>query len=161
MGALPIIIYYMMIVLPKIDPRRENYAKHSGAYNMMQSAIIVFFILMHWATLAVPLGYDLNIGRIATIGIGLLFIVLGNYMTRIRHNYFVGIKTPWTLASEEVWRRTHRAGGLVFVVSGILLGISTFLPQRFSSVWVLFIIIGLVGGLYGYSYLLYRKIVQK
>lgn len=161
MGALPVGLYFMMVYLPRIDPKRENYAKHQGAYWMMQSAIILLFIALHWVTIAIAMGYDLNVSRLVTIGIGVLFMIIGNYMTQLRHNYFVGIKTPWTLANEEVWRKTHRVGGVVFVLTGILMGISTFLPKVLRGPLLVFIIFALVGGLFGYSYLIYRKIVQK
>jgi uncharacterized membrane protein len=133
LGAMPVGLYYMMLYLPRIDPRRENYAKHSGAYQMIQSSIIIFFTIVHWIAIAIALGFELNIGRLVSIGIGILFIIIGNYMSQIRHNYFVGIKTPWTLANEVVWRKTHRVGGVVFVIAGLMMSISSFLPEFFSG----------------------------
>jgi uncharacterized membrane protein len=68
----------------------------------------------------VALGYNLNVGFLVKGGVALLFTLLGNIMGQLKHNYFVGIKTPWTLASEEVWRRTHRMAGKLWVLGGLI-----------------------------------------
>src|SRR5256712_11828980 len=78
---------------------------------------------------ATGLGYPVKIGRTMPIGVGLLFIVLGNYLTRVEPNWFVGIRTPWTLSSDTVWRRTHRTGGWVFVIGGLVLAGAALLPR--------------------------------
>ena len=156
-GIMPVGLYLLMLYLPKIDPRRENYAKHSGAYGVMQMSIVLFFIVIHWAIMYFSLGNTFNIGRLVTIGIGILFIIIGNYMSQIRHNYFIGIKTPWTLASEYVWKKTHRLGGIVFIISGILMGLSTFIDYKFSGTIIVVLIIGMITGLYLYSYLVFNK----
>ncbi len=79
--------------------------------------------------IATGLGYPVKVDRFMPIGIGLLFIVLGNYLTRVEPNWFIGIRTPWTLSSDTVWRKTHRTGGWLMVVGGFVLAASVFLPQ--------------------------------
>jgi uncharacterized membrane protein len=161
MAVLPIAIYALMILLPKIDPRRENYAKHGKAYMMMQSGIVLLFVILNWVTIGFALGYDLNVGRFVTIGIGVLFIVIGNYLSQIRHNYFVGIKNPWTLANEQVWKKTHRLGGIGFVVVGILLAASTYLGTKMMTPVIIGSVLVLVLGLNLYSYLVFRDLSRK
>ena len=78
-------------------------------------------------------------------------------MSQIRHNYFIGIKTPWTLASEYVWKKTHRLGGIAFIISGILMGLSSFIDYKFSGTIIVILIIGMITGLYLYSYLVFNK----
>lgn len=113
-------IYAMMVVLPFIDPRRENYRKFAGAYRIMKFVLVVFMTLIYFITLLSVFGYQVPVDRATMAGVSLLFIVLGNYMGQIRHNYFVGIKTPWTLADEQVWQKTHRLGGRLWVAAGLL-----------------------------------------
>jgi uncharacterized membrane protein len=129
-GPLVIVgITLLFIVLPKLDPKRENYARFLGTYWLFANAIIVFMLLAHALIIATGLGYPVKIDRLMPLGIGLLFIVIGNYLTRVEPNWFVGIRTPWTLSSETVWRKTHRTGGWVMVIGGLALATAAFLPN--------------------------------
>ncbi len=116
-------------VLPKLDPRRANYAKFIDTYWLIANAVILFILIGHGMIIATGLGYPVKVDRFMPIGIGLLFIVLGNYLTRVEPNWFIGIRTPWTLSSDTVWRKTHRTGGWLMVVGGFVLAASVFLPQ--------------------------------
>ena len=88
-GIMPVGLYLLILYLPKIDTRRENYAKHSGAYGVMQMSIVLFFIVIHWAIMYFSLGNTFNIGRLVTIGIGILFIIIRYDMSHIRYNYCI------------------------------------------------------------------------
>lgn len=116
-------------VLPKVDPRRENYARFVSTYWLFGNAVMVFMLLAHAMVIATGLGYSVRIDKLMPLGIGLLFVVVGNYLTRVEPNWFVGIRTPWTLSSDTVWRKTHRTGGLVMVIGGLALAAGAFLPQ--------------------------------
>jgi uncharacterized membrane protein len=109
--AVILVMTGLFTVLPKVDPRRENYAKFLSTYWLIANAVIVFMLIAHGMIIATGLGYSVKIDRLMPIGVGLLFIVLGNYLTRVEPNWFVGIRTPWTLSSDTVWRKTHRMGG--------------------------------------------------
>ncbi len=91
-----------------IDPKKKNYEKFESTYDMFRLLFTAFFSVMYISMIFINLGYDVNIQMIVLIGIGLLFMFLGKYMSRIRFNYTMGIRTPWTLASEDVWQRTHQ-----------------------------------------------------
>jgi uncharacterized membrane protein len=119
-------------VLPKIDPRRKNYAKFSDTYWLIVNVILIFFGLVQALVLANGLGAPVSMGRILPIGIGFLMMLIGNVLGRLRPNWFIGIRTPWTLSSDEVWRKTHRLGGRLFVAGGILLMLSALVRGTFG-----------------------------
>ena len=116
-------------VLPKLDPRHANYAKFIGTYWMIANAVLLFILIGHGMIVATGLGYPVKVDRFMPIGVGLLLVVLGNYLTRVEPNWFVGIRTPWTLSSDTVWRKTHRTGGWLMVFGGLAITTSVFLPR--------------------------------
>jgi uncharacterized membrane protein len=128
----PIVLVLMTVVfnvLPKVDPRRENYVKFLSSYWLIANAIIVFMGVAHALIIAAGLGVSVRIDRLMPLGVGLLLVFLGNYLTRVEPNWFIGIRTPWTLSSDTVWRKTHRTGGLVMVIGGLVLASGVFLPR--------------------------------
>lgn len=147
----------LLIFMPMIDPRKENYPRFSSSYRAIKAAPIILFAVLHFLTLAFALGYELDISRIVIAGVGLLFIVMGNYMPKVKHNYFVGLKVPWTLASERVWKKTHRFAGKLFVISGIVIILSIFFSNiiRFWIFMIATIVTSIASTVY--SYLIYRQ----
>lgn len=107
------------------DPKRRNI--HKKPLTLVLWLIPIVSILMNCMTYAVALGMKVDVGIIVSILIGLLFIILGNYMPKLQQNYTVGIRIPWTLNSTENWNRTHRLGGKMFILGGFLLIITGFL----------------------------------
>lgn len=150
-GFLPLGLYILMLYLPKIDPKRQSYSKHKKAYEIVIIVILLFLMMLHWSTILFALGFNLNISTLVRWGVGLLFIVIGNYMGQIRHNYFFGIKLPWTLANETVWRKTHRVGGFGFIIVGLIFILT-------SSIISFISLIVLTVGLGIYSYLEFKKL---
>ena len=116
-------------VLPKLDPRGENYAKFFGTYWLICNTVIAFMLIAHAMILASGIGFPIRIDRLMPLSVGLLFIVFGNYLTRVEPNWFVGIRTPWTLSSDTVWRKTHRTGGYLMVLGGLLIAACAALPH--------------------------------
>jgi uncharacterized membrane protein len=144
-------------VLPRIDPRRANYAKFIGVYWLMINYIVLFMAVIHCAMLANALGAPVNLTKVGLAGVGLLLALLGNYLRRVEPNWFLGIRTPWTLSSDTVWRETHRVGGWVFVVGGLVLVGCAFLHPP-AVYWVFGITIGLVAIVpIVLSYVLWRR----
>src|SRR5438445_3529786 len=132
LAIIPVMLVIMTVifnVLPKIDPRHENYAKFLSSYWLIANAVIVFLLVAHGLIIAAGLGFAIKIDRLMPLGIGLLFIFLGNYLTRVEPNWFVGIRTPWTLSSDTVWRKTHRTGGWLMVLGGLVIGLGAFMPH--------------------------------
>ncbi len=98
-------MHLLFMVLPAIDPCRTNYEGFAKVYAIFRGAIIAFTGAVYAATTLVALGHRVDMGRIITVSLGLLFIVLGSYLGKVRPNWFVGIRTPWTLSSRLSWRR--------------------------------------------------------
>ena len=130
-------------ILPKIDPRGSNYAKFGGAFEAIIVAIMLFVLALHIVALRAALGHPMQMQRILPIGVGVLLIVIGNLLPRARPNWFVGIRTPWTLSSDRVWEKTHRFGGRVFVAGGLTITIASLLWVQAAHV-VLFVVMVLV-----------------
>lgn len=157
MGALPLMLCILMYIIPVLDPRRKSYEKHQKAYGMMIIFITVVMIGVSWLTAFVALGYNLDVERIIPMGVGVLFIIIGNYMPQLRSNYFVGVRTPWAIENTWVWRKTQKMGGITFVIMGAVIFITVFLPPSFQAGILLTVILGGVVWNYLYSYLVYIK----
>jgi uncharacterized membrane protein len=144
--------------LPRLDPRRANYAEFQGTYDMVLNVIAWTFTIIHGLTLGFALGLPINISQAVPAVIGLLFALIGNELGRVQPNYFIGIRTPWTLADPENWRRTHRVGGRVMMAGGLLAALAAFFLPAAWQFWVVFPLL-LGSGLFGvlYSYLLWRR----
>ena len=99
--------------LPHADPRREGLL-HGGIWWTLGNAILAFLAVVQVALLGYNLGWPLSINGVVLVGVGLLLVLLGFLMPRMQPNWFMGIRTPWTLTSDTVWRRTHALGGRVF-----------------------------------------------
>lgn len=153
-------VYLLFWLIPKIDPKKANYAAMARIYWISALAVIFFLSLMHLGALAVGLGYLKNLPRWYFSGIGLLFIIMGNYFGKIKFNYFFGIRTSWTLANEEVWYRTHRFAGPIWMLGGLILGIIGFLPVHWVAPVFIVVMAIIVGVPTVYSYWLFRKLSQ-
>jgi len=161
--GLPLMIlgfYVLFLVLPLIDPRKENYQKFARSYAILKYALTIFFFLLYIAIIGFSLGYPIDINRLMPMGIAILFIILGNYMSTVRHNYFMGIKTPWTLANEKVWIKTHRIGGKLWVFSGIIGFIAQILLPAWGSKLTLVLVIGSALFATVYSWWYYQKVTK-
>lgn len=141
---LMIVLMVLFIFMPRIDPKKENYKKFSSSYTIFITIMNVFFLLLQSVTISYGLGVNIDISLVVNLGIGLLFIVLGNYLPRIKHNYFIGVRTPWTLANEKTWRKTHQLSGKLFVVAGILLVAISFLPGIYKFTGMLVVVVATV-----------------
>jgi uncharacterized membrane protein len=113
----------VLAVIPRFEPRRANLERSSKAYGAVWVAVVALLGGLHLLFVAAALGTDVDISRVVLIGIGLLFLVIGNYLPKVRPNYLMGIRTPWTLASDLSWTRTHRLGGRLFVIEGLVLAV--------------------------------------
>ncbi|WP_066394787.1 SdpI family protein [Fictibacillus phosphorivorans] len=142
--VLMIVLMALFIFMPRIDPKKENYKKFSGSYTIFITIMNVFFLLLQSMTISYGLGVNIDISLVVNLGIGLLFIVLGNYLPRIKHNYFIGVRTPWTLANEKTWRKTHQLSGKLFVMAGILLVAISFLPGIYKFTGMLVVVLSTV-----------------
>ena len=117
--------------LAAVDPLRTNYDRFRGTYDLVLDAAVVLILGLHATLLAVLLaGTRPWLGYALPLLVGLLIIVVGNALPRIRPNAALGIRTPWTLASERAWATTHRIGGYVVVGFGLFIVVATFVVRR-------------------------------
>lgn len=125
LAVLPLIFR----VLPKIDPKGENYAKFSEAYWLIANTVVLFLAGVHGAVLLNAMGTPIDINLVVGLGVGLLLMVMGNYLGKVQPNWFMGVRTPWTLASDTVWRKTNRTAGWLFVLAGLIIAVASFVPS--------------------------------
>ena len=151
----------MLILFPmlsKIDPKKENYESFKGIWEIIQTCLILFFGYIYAVQFYVIFNSNEGniMGQFIMAGIGVLFIILGNYMGKIRQNYFIGLKTPWSLADPEVWQKSQRFTGWMFVLGGIV-----FLIDAWLQLYLPAVTIGIVVGVallpIVYSYLVFRN----
>ncbi|MEG6522673.1 SdpI family protein [Desulfotomaculum sp. 1211_IL3151] len=157
MPLLPLGIYLFMTFLPKIDPKKQNYRKFAPSYEKMRLATVGVIMVVSALPILSALGYHLNVEFIIKGAVSLLIIVMGNYMGKIKYNYLVGFRLPWTLANEDVWNQTHRFGGKLMVIGGCVSLLSVFLSGTLGFViFMLGIFLPMVLTMV-YSYLAFAK----
>jgi uncharacterized membrane protein len=120
-GLLLLLIFW---VLPRIDPRREAYASASSPYWILANIVMLVVAVLHVVVLGNALGWAIHVPVMVPFMVGALFVLIGILMPRMQPSWFMGIRTPWTLSSDEVWARTHRMGGRFWVVAGVLLALA-------------------------------------
>jgi uncharacterized membrane protein len=150
-------IWAGMPLLRRIDPRRADYARWDATFWLVVNLIVLFMAVLHVALIGFNLGWPLDMHTVILSVVGLVFVGLGNYMPRVRRNWWVGFRTPWTLSSERVWRQTHRLGGRVLVLGGLMFVVGAFVPRP-AAPWVALpgvLLIVLVPTVY--SYILWRR----
>ncbi|RJQ35732.1 SdpI family protein [Candidatus Parcubacteria bacterium] len=159
MPLLTIGMYLLFSFLPKIDPKRANYPQFDTAYSWLKISIIFFMMIMYFVSSAMNLDFGRNwqINKIMPALMALLFIVIGWVLPKIKSNWFAGIRTPWTLFSEEIWDKTHKLAGKTFMLAGLIFLVFAFLPGEYF----IYVIVGVIVMSFipvVYSYMLYRKI---
>lgn len=154
-----LIMPLFMELMSKIDPKKKNYANFKNSFYIMQLIIVLVFGSLNILTLLVSLGYDfISVDLFVKIAIALMFVVMGNIMPKLKHNYFIGVRTPWTLASEEVWFKTHRFSGINWFIGGLIMLALSFIPGTIAA--TLYFITILISSLASviYSYVIFAKL---
>jgi len=154
-------LYILFRFLPKMDPKKENYLKFDSAYHAFKLLIVAFMSIIYFISIYSNLGYDLSISDITTWLVGVLFIVIGFLIKDVKQNWFMGIRTPWTLSSEEVWKKTHLLAQKVFVIGGICFIFMPYVSPTYVPIIFIFVIVMIISLSYGYSYWLYKKLEEK
>lgn len=119
-----------------VDPRRANYVRFEDTYWIVSHGVAVILAVIHAGVLADAAGLDVDVFRMTAFGIAGVLMLLGNVFGRLQSNWFLGIRTPWTLDNPEVWRKTHRAAGWLFVGAGVAAAIGALLRSGTDSLVV-------------------------
>lgn len=118
--VIGLVTIVLLVVLPWLGPFRENFERFPQTYGRIGVMLMGLCVALHIVLLFKAAGHAIQIGGAITLVLGLAFTILGNWMGKIRRNFYIGIRTPWTLSSEAVWERTHRAGAKVTVAIGLI-----------------------------------------
>jgi immunity protein, SdpI family len=154
---LPLLIYVIFLVIPKIDPKN----KLNKMGNKLQTIKILLTTFM--SILALFIIYSVKNQSIENpnyivLSIGVLYIILGNYFKTIKANYFIGIRTPWTLENETVWKETHKLGGKMWFIGGIIVVLSSLILDKQPNLTVFLIVTGIITIIpIVYSYIVFEK----
>jgi uncharacterized membrane protein len=157
MPIAALVIYAIMGIAPLLDPSRDNYKHFAGSYRVIRFAVLGFFAAIHVAMIEAFHGVHVDMTQVIFPLVGLLFLVLGAVMGRVRRNWTTGIRTPWTLTSRLSWERTHRAGGWVFAAMGLMWIALGFTHREWAiGVAVCTMMAGILG-LVAYSYVVWKS----
>ena len=159
MPVLNLVIYILMLVIPYIDPKKTNYKKFENTYYIFRIILVSFFSALQFIIVLNAKGIIINIERFVVTGLFILFISLGNYLGNVKRNWFLGIRTPWTITDETVWRKTHFLTSRIWFWFGLLgLVISFFLTGKVLFIFFILLTSVITLAPIVYSYLLYNKI---
>lgn len=160
MPLLSLALFLLFILIPKIDPLKENIEKFRKYYNGFIVLIMLFFFYLYALTIAWNVGFRFNMGQFLVPAFAVLFYYTGILMENSKRNWFVGIRTPWTMHSDTVWEKTHKLGGKLFKATAIIAALGLFLPRyAFWLVIVSAVCASLIPIVY--SYLEYQKEIKK
>jgi uncharacterized membrane protein len=151
-------MFLLLLVIPSIDPLKANIAQFREVFNLFIVLNVTFMVYIYILTLRWNLGYtNFGMSKAMLPALGMLFFFIGYMLRRAKRNFFIGIRTPWTLSSDRVWDETHRLGSILFMISGVLAFIGSFFGGR-TALWFLFVpLIGSTLVTLVYSYLLYQR----
>jgi len=132
----------LLYVLAKVSPKGFKLKAAETVYELLILIIAIFMLGVMVLTFQAALDESIDINQWIMVGIGALFIVIGNYLTKVPKNFFIGIRTPWTLASDKVWFKTHRVASWTFVIAGMLTLLGGFFA--WSMTWMTGVLVSVV-----------------
>ncbi len=151
-------MFLLFIIVPNIDPLKANIAQFRETFNLFIAFMVGFMVFVHALTLRWNLGYkNLGIGQALLPAMGLLFIIIGYLLRKAKRNFFIGIRTPWTLSSDTVWEKTHQLGAVLFMASGVFAVIGGFIGGVVAFWMLMAPLLGSTVFLLIYSYVLYQN----
>jgi uncharacterized membrane protein len=155
MPFLALAMLALFYFLPIIDPMKKNYKSFQMEYDELVAIIIGFLYYIYLLTIAYNEGYGFNLMQLLAPGFGALFLYVGIVLAKAKQNWFVGIRTPWTLSSERVWDKTHALGSDLFKAAGIIALLGVLLPPMFVA--SIAVVLAAAVATFVYSYLEYQK----
>ncbi len=157
---LPILsfgVFLLFVYMPKFEPRKNNFDYFKDYYQGIILVTVGFLFYIYILSILAALGYGFNMVRMIAPSFAALFYYIGVTLQKTKSNFFVGIRTPWTISDDIVWEKTHNIGGKLFKVSGILSFFGVFFKE-IAIILILAPILAVTAFVFVYSYLEYRKI---
>lgn len=159
--VLGLFIAFLFSFSQRMDPKRDAYVNFQKTWIRLQIGIMTFFAYIHVVTLLAGIYPSINshVATFITSGMGVLFILIGNSMGKLEQNWFVGLRTPWTLSDPEIWRKSQRLAGLFFVLGGIAILIMSLAIQNSVALFITFMAVVFSVSIVpiAYSYILAQK----
>ena len=146
----------LLVVLPRVDPLRENYKNFQASYDGFILVFAAFFFFVQLEIILWGLGIRISPNLIMPVMIGILFIYIGFLLEHAEPNWFVGIRTPWTMSSVSVWKKTHRMGAKLFKLAGVV-SMAGVLAGPYAYLFILVPVIAVAISTVMYSYMEFRK----
>ncbi len=149
--------YVLMSIVPKIDPKGQ--IKQMGAkFYQLKFITVLFLTALGLYILYATQQQSMSSPKIIFILMGVFFAALGNYLPSVKPNYFIGLRTPWTLENATVWKKTHRLAGKLWMLGGLLIIVSSLLLAQPQNLIVFFVILGIITIIpLVYSYIWYKQ----
>jgi uncharacterized membrane protein len=146
----------LLVALRTISPSGASIESFARVYGIVTAIVVGFLFFLTVIGSLVAIGVRVDVVRAVCAAMGVLFMLLGNYMGKFTRNYYAGIRTPWTLSDSEVWFRTHRLGGRLFVLAGAASLVGAMLGVGFPVLLVAITAASLVPAVY--SYVIYKRL---
>jgi uncharacterized membrane protein len=158
--CMTVLFFLILQLLPMIDPLRENIQKFQNTFDMFLVGFVGFMTYIHLLTITWNLGAKMNMITWMMPGMAALMYLTGHVMGKAKRNYFIGIRTPWTLANDQVWDETHRLGGICFKIVAAFALVGVFFPTL--AIFFMMVPLMLVSTLtIIYSYVRYNDITRR
>jgi len=155
--AIMIILSIFLLFIPRIDPLRKNIESFRTYYNWFIVIFLAYLLAIQTVIILWAFGIQVNILVAISVGIAILFFYLSILLKKSRRNWFIGIRTPWTLSNDKVWKKTHYLGSILFKIIAVLALLGILFPNQF--IWLFIIpVLASVAILLVYSYLVYKRL---
>lgn len=154
--GLMVLVYLALKFIPRLDPHKERYLEFQVWYDGFIACMVGFLLYLHLVTILFNLGEEINVAVAILPALALLFGYIGILLPRAKQNWFIGIRTPWTLSNEKVWDETHIFSGKIFLLGGAIILLST-ISERYAFLIMLITVITITFTSIAYSYLSYRR----
>jgi len=157
---LPLLIYIIFLIVPKIDPKNKI-SKMGKKYQHIKILLTTFMSILALFIIYSAKNQSFANPNYIVLLIGILYIIFGNYFKTIKANYFIGIRTPWTLEDETVWKETHKLGGKMWFIGGIIVVTSSLILDKQPNFILFMIITGIITVIpIAYSYFKFKNLIK-
>ncbi|MEI6529146.1 MAG: SdpI family protein [Candidatus Falkowbacteria bacterium] len=150
-------MYIVFIIVPYLDPKKDQYMTFAPIYHKFKDLMISFLFILYFLTGLNGLGFPIDVALYVPVMVGALFIIIGRLLKNVKMNWFMGIRTPWTMSSEKVWDKTHELSSRIFVISGLLMAATILVTTKLKIVFFVLAMALIIFALPIYSYVLFIK----